>query len=68
MDLKTIGNFILLTVPFFLLTIWAIVDCLQKEFGSIGKKVLWGIIAAIPFIGAPVYLLFGFRKGKKMDL
>jgi hypothetical protein len=68
MDLKTIGNFILITVPFFFLTIWAIVDCLQKDFGTIGKKVIWGIIAAVPFIGAPVYFLFGFRKGKKMLL
>jgi hypothetical protein len=68
MDLKTIGNFILITLPFFFLTIWAIVDCLQKDFGSMGKKAVWAIIAAIPFVGAPVYFIFGFRKGKKMVL
>ena len=68
MDLKTIGVVIVLTVPFFFLTIWAIVDCLQKDFGSIGKKALWGLTASIPFFGAIIYFVFGFRKGKKMDL
>ena len=50
-ELKTVGIVILLTVPFFFLTVWAIVDCLQKDFGTIGKKALWGIIAASPFCG-----------------
>jgi hypothetical protein len=68
MDLRTIGTVILLTIPFFFLTVWAIVDCLQKDFGTIGKKALWGIIAAVPFMGAPVYFIFGCRKGKKTDL
>jgi len=68
MDLKTIGVVVLLTIPFFFLTVWAIVDCLQKDFGTVGKKALWGIIAAIPFIGAPVYFIFGYRKGKKTSL
>ena len=68
MDLSTIGVVLAITVPFFFLTVWAIVDCLQKDFGSIGKKAFWGIVAAVPFVGAPVYFLFGFRKGKKMDL
>jgi hypothetical protein len=68
MDLTTIGVVLLITVPFFFLTVWAIVDCLQKDFGSIGRKAVWGIVAAIPFVGAPIYFLFGFRKGKKMDL
>ena len=64
-ELKIVGIVILLTAPFFFLTIWAIVDCLQKDFGSMGKKVLWGIVAAVPFIGAPVYFIFGYRKGRK---
>lgn len=68
MDLTTIGVVLLLTVPFFFLTVWAIVDCLQKDFGTIGRKALWGVIAAVPFVGAPVYFLLGFRKGKKMNL
>ena len=67
-ELKTVGVVILLTVPFFFLTVWAIVDCLQKDFGTIGKKALWGIIAAIPFVGSPIYFIFGYRKGKKAPL
>ena len=67
-ELKIVGVVILLTVPFFFLTIWAIVDCLQKDFGTIWKKALWGIIAAIPFIGGIIYFIFGYRKGKKADL
>jgi hypothetical protein len=64
-ELKIVGVVILLTAPFFFLTIWALVDCLQKDFGSMGKKALWGIIASVPFVGAPVYFIFGYRKGRK---
>ncbi len=67
-ELKTVGVVVLLAVPFFFLTVWAIVDCLQKDFGTIGKKALWGIIAAIPFVCSPIYFIFGYRKGKKKDL
>ena len=65
MNLKTVTTLLLLTVPFFTGTVWAIVDVSQKNFGSIGKKTLWGVISAVPFIGFIVYLIFGFRKGKK---
>ena len=65
MGLKTIAIFIGLCVPFFLGTIWAVVDLAQKDFGTAGKKAFWWIIASIPFVGFSSYLLFGFRKGKK---
>ncbi|MDI6688066.1 MAG: PLDc N-terminal domain-containing protein [Desulfobacterales bacterium] len=65
MDLKTITVFLTLCVPFFLMSIWAIVDVALKDFGTIKNKVIWGAIAAIPFIGFIIYLIFGFRKGKK---
>ena len=65
MDLKTITVFLTLCIPFFLMSIWAIVDVAQKDFGAIKNKVIWGVIAAIPFIGFIIYLIFGFRKGKK---
>jgi len=48
-----------------LLTVLAIIDIIRKDFGTIGKKALWGLIAVVPFIGWLVYLIFGFRKGKK---
>ena len=68
MDIKTALIFVGLCVPFFMGTIWAIVDVAQKDFGTVGKKALWWIIASIPFIGFIVYLLLGFRKGKKTGL
>jgi hypothetical protein len=63
--LKTAIAFIGISIPFFLMTIWAIVDVALKDFGSVKKKALWGVIAFIPFIGFIIYLIFGFRKGKK---
>ena len=65
MGLKTIAIFIGLCVPFFVGTIWAIVDVAQKDFGSVRNKAMWWIIASVPFVGFIVYLIFGFRKGKK---
>ena len=59
--------FIGIGVLFFLLTCWAVLDIARKDFGGTEKKVLWGFITLIPFIGPVVYLVFGFRKGKKPD-
>ena len=67
MTLKTTAIFLGLCIPFFLATIWAIVDVAQKDFGTAGKKALWWIVASIPFIGFLIYLIFGFRKGKKLE-
>lgn len=52
-------------ILFFLLTCWAILDVAQKNFGSIEKKAMWGVIAWIPFIGFVIYFLFGAKKGRK---
>jgi len=49
---------------FYLLTCVAFIDIARKDFGSLGVKALWGVIAFIPFIGVVIYILFGFRKGK----
>lgn len=68
MGLKTIVIFVALCVPFFLGTIWAIVDVAQKDFGTTGKKALWWIISSVPFVGFVIYLILGFRKGKKTGL
>ena len=65
MTLKLLGIFLALCVPFFIATVWAIVDVSQKDFGTTGKKAQWWIIASAPFIGFIIYLIFGFRKGRK---
>ena len=66
MDWQTLLVVVGVSIPFFILTVWAIVNVLQKDFGTLGKKVLWSLIAAIPFVGAPIYLIFGFRQGKRI--
>ena len=65
MTFKLLGIFLALCIPFLIATIWAIVDVAQKDFGTAGKKAQWWIIASVPFIGFMVYLIFGFRIGKK---
>ena len=67
MSLKPAATFLAMCVPFFLATIWAIVDVAQKDFGTTGKKAIWWLIASVPFIGFIIYLIFGFRKGKKLE-
>ncbi|MDY6903992.1 MAG: PLDc N-terminal domain-containing protein [Thermodesulfobacteriota bacterium] len=47
----------------YLLTCWAILDVALKNFGTIEKKAIWGIIAFIPFIGWVIYFLAGRQKG-----
>jgi hypothetical protein len=64
-DFKAILIFLAICIPFFIGTIWAVVDVAQKDFGSAGAKAKWWIIASIPFAGFIVYLLVGFRKGKR---
>jgi len=49
---------------FYLLTCLAFLDIARKDFGSIGKKAMWGVIAFIPFIGVVIYAAIGYRKGK----
>lgn len=47
----------------FLMTCWAIIDVARKDFGSLEMKILWGIIAWIPFIGFILYMMFGYKRG-----
>ena len=67
MSLQAISVFLGLCVPFLLLTVWAVVNAAQKDFGSIGKKAFWVFVSSIPFIGFVFYLVFGFRKGKRPE-
>jgi len=47
------------------LTILALVDIILKDFGSSKSKIIWHLIAIIPLIGWFIYLIFGFKKGKR---
>jgi len=54
----------MLLIP-IIFTFWAIIDLAQRDFASIKKKALWGIfVVFVPYIGGPVYLIFGRRQKK----
>ncbi|MDY6954311.1 MAG: PLD nuclease N-terminal domain-containing protein, partial [Thermodesulfobacteriota bacterium] len=56
---------ILLFVP-IIFTFWAIVDLAHRDLGSMKKKALWGLfVVFVPYVGGPVYLLFGRRQGSR---
>lgn len=63
--MSTVTVFIYIGLFFFCLTSLAIIDVATKDFGSLKAKVIWGCVAFIPFIGWLIYLVFGFRKGKR---
>jgi len=47
-------------------TFWAVVDLAYRDFGSLKKKAIWGVfVVFVPYIGGPVYLIFGRRQGTK---
>ncbi|MDY0163278.1 PLDc N-terminal domain-containing protein [Desulfobotulus sp.] len=52
---------------FLLLTNLAFFDVLRRDFGSRGKKALWGFIALIPFLGCLLYILIGIHQGKRIQ-
>ena len=47
------------------LTMLALIDIILKDFGSSKNKIIWHLIAIIPIIGWLIYLIFGFKKGKR---
>ena len=50
------------------LTMLALIDIINKDFGSVKTKVLWHFVALIPLVGWLIYLIFGFRKGQKKPI
>lgn len=63
---QTVIYILIVSVISLGLTMWALTDSLQKDFGSGKAKFLWHIIALVPFIGWLIYFLFGARHGKKI--
>ncbi len=64
--MNTVTFFIYVGLGFFVLTCIAIIDAATREFGSLQKKAIWMLAAAIPFIGFIIYFIFGMRKGKRL--
>ncbi len=65
--METVIAWIKIGFVFLILTLLAIIDVTRKDFGTIQKKAIWGLVAVVPFIGWLIYLVFGFRKGKKPE-
>jgi hypothetical protein len=63
--METVKFFVIVGLLFYAGTCLALLDIARKDFGSFEKKVVWIIIAMIPFIGFIIYFVFGFRKGYK---
>jgi hypothetical protein len=49
----------------FGLTMLALIDIIRKDFGSVKAKILWHFVAIVPIIGWLIYLVFGYKKGRK---
>ncbi len=64
-EIKPVLVFLAACVPFFIGTIWAVTDVAQRDFGTLRNKALWWVVASIPFVGFIIYLLTGFRKGRR---
>jgi hypothetical protein len=65
MDLRVIGIILVLCVPFLLITVLTLVDVAQREFATPREKIVWWLVASVPFLGFIPYVLFGIRRGKK---
>jgi len=57
----------MLTAPFFVGTVWAVINAIQKEFELMAHKLIWIIVAGVPFVGFIIYFLFGARKGRSLE-
>ena len=52
----------------FLLTMMALRDIILKDFGSTRAKFIWHFIAIVPLVGWLVYLVFGYKKGRRKSI
>lgn len=64
-DLMTVAVVVGLTIPFVAFSIGCIVHAAGREFATEGQKILWILVAGIPFIGFAVYLAVGLRKSRE---
>ena len=52
---------------FWGVTMLAMFNVALKDFGSIQKKALWGIVSLIPFVGWLIYFIFGAKQGIRKE-
>lgn len=67
---KELLFYILLIVGLsFVLTMFALIDLLKKDFSTLKEKFVWHLVAIVPVIGWLFYFAIGAKKGtrKKFD-
>ncbi len=48
----------------FILWLWALIDCIRRQFSNPNDKILWLVlIILIAWIGPILYLIIGRKKG-----
>ena len=51
-------------IPLLLLWIWALVDCLRREFRGANDKLIWILVILLAnWLGALIYLIVGRPRG-----
>jgi len=65
---QTVLYILLVFSASFLLTMLALRDIILKDFGSVKAKIIWHLIALVPLVGWLVYLVFGYKKGRRKPI
>ncbi len=68
-DIKYFLVFSILSLPFILITFWAIIDLIRAQTKAIYTKFLWLVVVVlIPYLGGICYLLFGRKRIQRHNL
>ena len=69
LNLKAFLTFFILSIPFIILTFWALIDLMRLQTKAVYTKFLWLVVVVlIPYLGGLGYLLFGRRLLKKKEI
>ena len=69
LNLKAFLTFFILSIPFIILTFWALIDLMRLQTKAVYTKFLWLVVVVlIPYLGGLGYLLFGRRLLKKKEV
>ena len=58
----------LIGTAFLVIWIWALIDCLTREFRDSTEKLMWVlVIVFLNVVGALIYLFIGRQQGRKVN-
>jgi len=68
LNLKAFLLFFILSMPFIILTFWALIDLMRLQTKAVYTKFLWLVVVVlVPYIGGLGYLLFGRRLLRRKE-